>query len=90
MGVVSVDGMRLKARNDRPRLPGTYPPHPRPEAGEGRNSPRLSSWSRSIVAGSGEREYSRARLLTIWWPAGGIGGGYGIRADYEKIIRVNY
>ena len=26
MGVVSGDGMRLKARNDRPRLPGTYPP----------------------------------------------------------------
>ena len=65
MGVVSVDGMRLKARNDRPRLPGTYPP-PRPEAGEGRNSPRLSSWGRAIVAGSGEREYSRARLMSIW------------------------
>ena len=29
MGVVSGDGMRLKARNDRPRLPGTYP-HPDP------------------------------------------------------------
>ena len=33
MGVVSGDGMRLKARNDRPRLPGTYPP-PRPGAGD--------------------------------------------------------
>lgn len=30
MGVVSGDGMRLKARNDRPRLPGTYPPPPPP------------------------------------------------------------
>ena len=30
MGVVSVGGMRLKARNDRPRLPGTYPPPPDP------------------------------------------------------------
>ena len=25
MGEVSGGGMRLKARNDRPRLPGTYP-----------------------------------------------------------------
>ena len=30
MGVVSGGGMRLKARNDRPRLPGTYPPPPDP------------------------------------------------------------
>jgi hypothetical protein len=30
MGVVSGDGMRLKARNDRPRLSGTYPPLPDP------------------------------------------------------------
>ena len=72
MGVVSGDGMRLKARNDRPRLPGTYPPPtPRPEAGERGNSPRLSSWGRVIVAGSGGREYSRARLLDIWRVAGG-------------------
>lgn len=32
MGVVSGDGMRLKARNDRPRPPGTYPPGLRPAA----------------------------------------------------------
>ena len=36
MGVVSVDGMRLKARNDRPRLPGTYPPPPDPRQGIGK------------------------------------------------------
>ena len=71
MGVVSGDGMRLKARNDRPRLPGTYPPLPDPRQVRGENSPRLSSWGRAIVAGSGEREYSRARLMNIWRPAGG-------------------
>ena len=37
----------------------------------------------------GEGVFARA---SIEYMAGGwgIGGGYGIRADYEKIIRVNY
>lgn len=38
----------------------------------------------------GEGVFARARLMNIWWPAGGIGGGYGIRAEYEKIIRADY
>ena len=68
VGVASGDGMRLKARNDRPRLPGTYP---RPEAGERENSPRLSSWGRVIVAGSGgEGVFARA---SIGYMAGGWG-----------------
>ena len=67
MGVVSGDGMRLKARNDRPRLPGTYPPPPDPRQARGENSPRLSSWGRAIVAGEGgEGVFARARLLSIW------------------------
>ena len=41
MGVVSVDGMRLKARNDRPRLPGTYPP----EAGDRKKLSKTRGWA---------------------------------------------
>ena len=97
MGVVSGDGMRLKARNDRPRLPGTYPP-PRPEAGDREKLSKTRDW---LIGGSyrrgqgdscgewGEGVFARASIeyMAAGWT---IGGGYGIRADYEKIIHANY
>ena len=95
VGVASGDGMRLKARLSRPPAAGTYPPVPT-TATIGKsyrqrgNRGRLSGWELAIVAERGGREYSRARLMNIWRTAGWIGGGYGIRADYEKIIHANY
>lgn len=94
VGVASGGGMRLKARLSRPPAAGTYPPAPtshdrgKPSRAEDRRG--LWSWRRVIVAERGGREYHARASNEYMVAAGGIGGGYEIRADYEKIIHANY
>ena len=62
VGVVSGDGMRLKARLSRPPAAGTYPPVPttagdREKLSRGRDRARLSGWGRGIVAAWVRRVY---------------------------------